>query len=260
MTDTNAIYTTMIDHVRTAPVRNRFRYKSYSWFVDLDDLPRLPSWARPLAVFDARDHIGDPRRSIRANLDAFLGEHDIDLHGGRITMLANARVLGHTFNPLSVFWCHDLEDRLVCVVAEVHNTYGERHAYLLETDDRGAARTRKEFYVSPFNDVDGEYRMRLPEPGEDLKLSIVLERDDAPPFVATVAGTRRRAGTRSLIRSALAVPMAPLRVVVQIRWQGIRLWARGLPIRPRPGTPVGQRRSNAEGLRPSASAVGKANR
>ncbi|SNT32911.1 DUF1365 domain-containing protein [Rhodococcoides kyotonense] len=236
--DVNAIYSTTIEHVRTAPLRNRFRYRSYSWFVDLDDMPQFPSWARPLAVFDARDHVGDPARSIRANIDHFLADHDIDLDGGRITMLANARVFGHTFNPLSVFWCHDRQGRLVCVVAEVHNTYGERYAYLLHTDERGSARARKEFYVSPFNDVDGDYRMRLPEPDDSLRLSIVLERDDAPPFVATVSGTRRRASTRALIRSALTVPLAPLRVVVQIRLQGIRLWARGLPIRPRPHAPV----------------------
>lgn len=230
----SSIYSTTIEHVRTAPIRNRFRYKSYSWFVDLDDMPRLSPWIRPLAGFAASDHIGDPAQSIRANIDSFLADHDIDLGGGRITMLANARVFGHTFNPLSVFWCHDAKDRLVCVVAEVHNTYGERHAYLLNTDERGSTRIPKEFYVSPFNAVDGEYRMCLPEPTEDLRLSIVLERGGSAPFVASVEGARRIATTRSVIRSALAVPMAPLRVVVQIRWQGIRLWARGLPISPRP--------------------------
>lgn len=235
---TGAIYSTTIEHVRAAPIRNRFRYKSYNWFVDLDDLPSYSPWIRPLASFDARDHIGDPARSIRQNIDTFLGEHDIDLNGGRVTMLANARVFGHTFNPLSVFWCHDESGRLVCVVAEVHNTYGERYAYLLDADDRGVARTPKQFYVSPFNDVDGEYAMRLPEPTDRLRLSIVLERDDSPPFVATVVGARRQATAGAVIRSAVAVPLAPLRVVVQIRWQGIRLWARGLPIKPRPKVPV----------------------
>ncbi|MDJ0392049.1 DUF1365 domain-containing protein [Rhodococcus sp. G-MC3] len=244
MTGSNAIYSTTIEHVRTAPIRNSFRYKSYSWFVDLDDLPKLKPWARPLAGFVSRDHIGDPERSIRDNIEEFLSGNDIDLGGGQITMLANARVFGHTFNPLSVFWCHDRSGILVCVVAEVHNTHGERYAYLLKTDERGSARTPKAFYVSPFNDVDGEYRMRLPEPGEALKLSIVLEREGSPPFVATVAGTRSPATTRAVVISALAVPLAPLRVVLQIRWQGIRLWARGLPIKARPQAPaVGKARS-----------------
>lgn len=233
-----ALYSTTIEHVRTAPLRNRFRYTSYSWFVDLDDMPRFSPWLRPLAGFDASDHIGDPARSIRENLDAYLADHGVDLDGGRITMLANARVFGHTFNPLSVFWCHDRDDRLVCVVAEVHNTYGERYAYLLRTDERGSARTRKEFYVSPFNDVDGEYRMRLPEPADRLNISIVLEREAHPPFVATVVGARKTATPAAVVGSAIAVPFAPLRVVIQIRWQGIRLWARGLRIKPKPPAPV----------------------
>lgn len=233
-----SLYSTTITHVRTAPIRNRFRYRSYSWFVDLDDLPELPWWLRPLAGFVSADHLGDPELSIRQNVDAFLAGRGVHLRGGRITMLANPRVFGHTFNPLSVFWCHDRQGRVVCVVAEVHNTYGERHVYLLDVDDNGSARVNKEFYVSPFNAVDGEYRMRLPEPSESLALSIVLERAGMPPFVAAVSGTRRRASPLAVLSSALKVPLAPLRVVVQIRWQGIRLWARGLPIVPRPRTDV----------------------
>ena len=80
-------------------------------------------------------------------------------------MLAHARVLGYVFNPLTVFWCHRADGALACVVAEVHNTYRQRHAYLLRTDDRGRAQVPKRFYVSPFYPVDGGYRMCLPEPG-----------------------------------------------------------------------------------------------
>lgn len=241
----SALYLTRIEHVRRAPVRNTFSYKSYSWFVDLDALPELPRILRPLASFDSRDHLGDPNATIRRNVDAFLAENGVDLDGGRITMLASARVLGHTFNPLSVYWCHDRAGDLRCVVAEVHNTYGERYRYLLNTDHRGAVRTNKEFYVSPFNEVDGEYSMRLPEPGAALRLSIVLERPGRPSFVATVHGRRREVTTRSILRTALEIPIAPLRVVIQIRWQGIRLWARGLKIVPKP-TPPGERTSQNE--------------
>ena len=76
-------------------------------------------------------------------------------------MLANARVLGHVFDPLSVFWCYDSSGRLACVVAEVHNTYGERHAYLLRPDEAGVAVTGKDFHVSPFFDVSGTYELRF---------------------------------------------------------------------------------------------------
>lgn len=241
-----ALYRTRIDHVRRAPIRNTFSYKSYSWFVDLDALPELPRILRPLASFDPSDHLGDPDATLRENVDAFLAENGIDLGGGRITMLASARVFGHTFNPLSVYWCHDHDGELRCVVAEVHNTYGERYRYLLHTDHRGAARTTKEFYVSPFNAVDGEYSMLLPEPDAALRLSIVLERPGQPPFVAAVDGRRREVTTRSILRTALEIPCAPLRVVIQIRWQGIRLWARGLKIVQKPAPP-GAREFQKEG-------------
>ena len=229
-----AIYRTTIAHVRTAPLRNTFRYRSYSWFVDVDDLPRLPRLLAPLAGFASGDHLGEVSRSLRENVDALLAAHGIDLHGGKVLLLTNARVFGHVFNPLSVFWCHDADGRQVCVIAEVHNTYGERHCYLLRPDARGNARAAKEFYVSPFNDVDGDYRMSVPRPGERLRLVISLDRPGQPPFVATVLGERRAATTREVLRAAVAVPLAPLRVSAQIRWQGIRLWARGLPVRPRP--------------------------
>jgi DUF1365 family protein len=104
------IYEVTISHARSAPLRNVFRYRSYLWLVDLDHLPRV----RLLAGFLARDHLGDPRASIRANLDRFLAARGVDLSGGRVTMLAHARVLGYVFNPLTVYWCHRPDGTLAC--------------------------------------------------------------------------------------------------------------------------------------------------
>jgi len=229
-----ALYECRISHIRAAPLRNEFTYRSYQWLVDLDQLPRLGPVLRLLAGFSARDHLGDPRRSIRANLDQYLAGHDIDLHGGRVLMLTNARVLGYVFNPLTVYWCHDPDGPLRCVVAEVHNTYGQRHAYLLHPDDHGRARTPKEFYVSPFYPVDGGYRMSLPEPGPRLRLSVVLERPDGTSFVASVQGRRQPASRLALLRAAARHPWPTAAVSARIRVQGIRLYLRGLPIAPRP--------------------------
>lgn len=237
MSATAAIYRTSIAHVRRTPLKNAFTYRSYSWYVDVDRLPSVPRLLRPLAGFSVADHLGDPDGTLRGNVDAFLATRGITLDGGRITMLASARVFGHVFNPLSLFWCHDAAGELRCVLAEVHNTYGERHCYLLETDDAGRASVPKAFYVSPFNDVDGEYRMKLPEPGERLAVSIVLEREGQQPFLASMDGERHEATVRNILAAALAVPLAPLRVSAQIRWQGIKLWARRLPLIRRPHHP-----------------------
>jgi uncharacterized protein len=238
-----AFYECSITHARTAPLRNTFTYRTYMWLVDLDALPRLARWARPLAGFRAADHLGDPRRGIRENLDAFLRARGVDLGGGRVIMLAHARVFGYVFNPLSLYWCHAADGSLACVVAEVHNTYGQRHAYLLRTDDAGRAQARKELYVSPFYPVDGSYRMSLPEPelelveprpGHKLRLSVVLDRPDGHSFIASVRGSSVPASNRTLLRAAIRHPWSTAAVTVRIRWQGLKLYRRGLRVVPRP--------------------------
>ncbi|MFC9790473.1 DUF1365 domain-containing protein [Rhodococcus sp. NPDC127528] len=244
------IVRTRIRHVRRRPVRHEFTYRSYSWLVDLDELPDLPRPLRPFAQFRAGDHVGDPDRSLRANLDAYLAEHAIDLSEGRILMLANARVLGFVFNPLTLYWCHDRSGELVCVVAEVHNTYGGRHRYLLRPDRGGNATVPKAFHVSPFNEVAGEYRLHVPEPIRRLGVAIALrDPDGATVFAATMAGPARPAVTLTVLRALLAVPVAPLLVALRIRWQGLRLWARGLPIVPPPEPRRGRRLGAQEALR-----------
>ena len=225
---TAVLYECRITHARTVPLRNVFGYRSYLWLVDLDHLPR----PRLLAGFSARDHLGDPRRGIRENLDRFLAARGVELGGGRVMMLAHARVFGYVFNPLTVYWCHRADGALACVVAEVHNTYGERHAYLLRTDDRGRAQVPKEFYVSPFYPVDGRYRMTLPEPDGGLALSVVLDRPDGHSFTASVRG--RAVPAAALIGAAARHPWSTAAVAARIRWQGVKLYARGLRVAPRP--------------------------
>jgi cyclopropane fatty-acyl-phospholipid synthase-like methyltransferase/DUF1365 family protein len=231
---TGALYETRIRHVRATPVPHAFDNRSFWWLVDLDDLPVLPRLLRPLARFVPEDHLGSPDRTLRQNVDAFCAARDVDLTGGRVVMLASARVLGHVFNPLSVFWCHAADGSLACVLAEVHNTYGDRHTYLLHTDERGRAETPKEFYVSPFHPVDGSYTMSLPEPGDELDLVVALHRPESRPFVASVRGRRLPMTTGTVVRTHLRHPLETRLVSVRIRQQGIRLWAKRLPVQPRP--------------------------
>jgi uncharacterized protein len=229
-----ALYEATIRHVRRQPLARAFRHRTYLWLVDLDALPALPRWLRPLAGFHARDHLGDPARSIRHNLDAYLATQGVDLHGGRVLMLANARVLGYVFNPLTVYWCHRPDGAPACVVAEVHNTYRERHCYLLRPDAGDRAATAKDFYVSPFLPVAGEYRMVLPVPDRRLRISITLRQRGETALVATLTGTRRPATPATLARMLLRHPLVPQRTTALIRGHGIALWLRRLPVVPRP--------------------------
>ncbi|MEV4560449.1 DUF1365 domain-containing protein [Kitasatospora sp. NPDC049285] len=251
-----ALYPCTITHVRTAPIPHAFRHRGYLWLVDLDQLPRLPRPLRPLARFDARDHLtgGDLPRgrrsaagaSIRATVQAELARHGVDLDGGRILMLTQARVLGHVFNPLTLYWCHRRDGSSAGVLAEVHNTYGGRHTYLLHPDERGRATAAKDFYVSPFHPPVGEYRMTVPEPGADLALSVVLKPPGGRQFTAAVRGVRRTATPAALLRLAVRHPLAPLAAAARIRLQGVRLWLAGLPVFPRPARTA---RTVPEGVR-----------
>jgi uncharacterized protein len=234
---TAALYPCTITHARTRPARRTFRYRSYLWLVDLDDLPRVPRPLRPLASFRARDHLGGSAGSIRARVDAYLARHGIDLAGGRVLMLGHARVLGYVFNPLTVFWCHGADGTVAAVIAEVHNTYGGRHAYLLHPGPTGRAETAKEFYVSPFLPVVGWYRLHLPEPAGTLRLSVTLNLDGQTVLAASVTGTRRPYTPWRLAGCALRYPWVTAQVTTLIHWQGIRLACRRLPVYPRPASP-----------------------
>jgi DUF1365 family protein len=245
---TPALYRTRITHLRRAPVHHYFEHRSYSWYVDIDELPRLPRWLRPFARFDARDHLdGMPNDTLRQRIDAFLAERGIDLQGGRITALMQARVFGYVFNPLSLYWCHDAHGVLRHIIAEVHNTYGGRHAYLLPPDGERPVMVLKMLYVSPFNDVDGYYLVRAPRPDARLDVSISLHRDSQPAFVSTLRGARRRASIGELVRLQFVAPLAPLMGALGIRVQGITLWARRVPVVPRVKTV--ERETEPEGRR-----------
>ncbi len=230
---TPAIYRTTVSHSRQAPVRHSFEYRSYSWYVDVDDLPRLPWWLRPFAGFSAADHFASTQHgSLRDRLSAFFDDRNLAAPEGRITALLQPRVFGYVFNPLSVFWCHDRDGRLRHVIAEVHNTYGERHAYLLPPADLPVV-TAKKFYVSPFNAVDGYYLVQAPRPDSEVDITVELRRDRAPAFTANLRGQRRPATNRQVVIMQIISPLAPLVVAARIRIQGIKLWLRRVPLVPR---------------------------
>lgn len=230
---TPAIYRTTINHCRQVPVHHSFEYRSYSWYVDIDDLPRLPWWLRPFARFHAGDHLAGPDdaadTSLRQRLAAFFAEHDTPMPDGRITALLQARVLGYVFNPLSIYWCHDRDGQLRHVIAEVHNTYGGRHAYLLPPADNPVL-VSKQFYVSPFNPVDGHYLVLAPQPEREVDVMVSLLRERRLTFTATLRGQRLPATTKQVAAMQFLSPVAPLVVAMRIRAEGIKLWLRGVPV------------------------------
>lgn len=223
-----------VSHTRRTPLTHRFKHRVYQWLVDVDDLPRLPWPLRAFSTFRAEDHLGDPDASIGDNVRRFCALRGVDLTGHRIVMLANARVLGHVFDPLSVFWAFAPEGHLTCLVAEVHNTYGERHAYLLRPDAQGRDRVDKEFYVSPFFSVEGGYDLQFRVRPDVVSAAIVLRQGEQASFSATFRGVPERLTSWRLARLALLRPLMTQRTSALIRFHGVRLWLRRLPIVPRP--------------------------
>lgn len=217
-----ALYAATITHQRRAPLVNRFSYRSFYWLIDIDAPPQLPRMLRWCASFRDSDHV-----DVRAVLA------DVDVHADRILRLAHARSFGAGFNPLSVHWCYDSDGQLVAAVAEVHNTYGERHAYVVDLDESGTAVVDKQMYVSPFYPVDGRYEIRLSPPGPRVCVTVKLHRDGEPPFTAALVGRRSAATVPALVAVWLRRPLTPMRTSLLIRWQGIRLWWRGLPVQQR---------------------------
>jgi uncharacterized protein len=229
------VYATRIRHTRLRPWRRAFEHRSRHWVVDLDALPAPSGPPGRLArlrgavtgTIEARDHLGDPDAALRDNLAAFLRLHDIELGDARVVLAAHPRAFGHCFNPISVFWCTTRSGEPLATVLEVHNTYGDRHAYLLRPEDGDPQTVEKAMYVSPFHGVDGRYRVSAPPPGERLDLVVTLHTDDGAVFSASLHGHRIEGGH-------LAAALAGARDAALIRAHGIVLWARGLPIRPRP--------------------------
>lgn len=218
-------------HRRRERIRHGFDHRVYSWLVDADHLPRLPRGLRPFGTFRAADHLGDPALSIGENVRRFCAARGVqDVAGCRVLMLANARVLGHVFDPLSVFWLLADDQTVPCVVAEVHNTYGERHAYLLRVDEQGRSKTDKVFYVSPFFTVDGHYRLRFELGAEQVTTTVELVREGRSAFTAVFTGRPQPLTHRRLLRLAVTQPLMTWRVSLLIRMHGIALWLRRIPI------------------------------
>jgi len=230
-----ALVAGQVTHRRPGPVRHAFRHRVYQWLVDLDCLPRQPWYLRAFANFSSADHLGDPALPIKANIENYVALGGIGLgERGRVLMLAGARVLGHVFDPLSVFWCYDSDGVLACVVAEVHNTYGERHAYLLRPDQAGVTVTGKAFHVSPFFDVSGTYELRFTLRPDLVAATVTLRRHDAVAFSAAFRGRPEPATAPALARRLIRQPLMTQRVSALIRVHGIWLWLHGLPVRAHP--------------------------
>ena len=248
----SALYTGAVTHQRFAPRRHHLRYAMFQMLFDLDETPALARRLRlfshnafNLVGFHDRDH-GDGRRLLRAWVEETLDRAGMPIDGGRILLLCMPRILGHVFNPLSIYFCHRRDGALAAMLYEVNNTFGERHSYLIPVSDPAAAPTdapirqscAKAFHVSPFMDMAMTYDFQITPPGATIATTI-HGKDPAGALLiaATFTGARRDLTDGALAGALLRHPLLTLKVVVAIHFEALKLVLKGLRLRQRPPAP-----------------------
>jgi uncharacterized protein len=234
-------------HARLKPVGHRFNYRVMSLLIDLDRLDAADRQSRLFGVnraalysFNEADHGERDGSSLRLYAQRRAAEHGIDLTGGKVKLLCYPRLLGYTFNPLSVYFCYRADSGLALMIYEVRNTFGDIHSYVLpvqpdEISDAGLRQAQdKLFYVSPFIEMAMRYHFRVSMPGERVKLRILETDGDGPLLAATFHGSRRDLTAASLLRALFALPLVPFKILAAIHWEALRLWLKGARLVPRP--------------------------
>jgi DUF1365 family protein len=220
-------------HRRLRPRVHRFKYRVFSLLIDLDELPalaklRLFGWnRRGLFSFFDRDH--GAGGDLRGWLDGLLAGAGI-APGGARRVLCYPRILGHVFNPLSVWFCDDENGALKAIIYEVHNTYDEGHAYVFPVTAGDVARhdCAKDFYVSPFLTKDCRYHFRITPPGRTAAVAIHETEGGQAILNASFAGERRELTDAALLRLFLRYPLMTVKVVVAIHFEAVRLMLKGI--------------------------------
>lgn len=240
-------------HARLKPVGHRFRYRVASLLLDVDRLDEANRQSVFFSIgrfnlygFRPADHGPADGSPLRPWLDRELARAGLAEAPARILVLCAPRVLGYVFDPLTVYFCYDAADRVVALVYQVRNTFGDRHTYVApvapgEAGPDGIRQEReKRFHVSPFVPMAMRYRFRILPPGKGLRVRILEEDADGPLLSATHAAVTAPLTSAAVARSFLAMPLVSLKIVAAIHYEALRLWLKGVPFfgRPTPPQPV----------------------
>ncbi len=220
------MYKGAVMHTRLSPVKHAFRYPVYGYVFDLDELSELSksipffgyNKIRPVSIHDS-DYLGVGEESIREKLFAYLREAGCADGVSRIELVTGARFFNYVFNPVSFYYCYRADGSIRATVAEVNNTFYERHLYILDDTKRGQPCTvrrytvPKAFHVSPFNDVSGEYDFHFSDLGAkiDVQINVLKEGKE---FLRTQLTAKTYPLTSGAILKTIA--LAPLQAVITI--------------------------------------------
>lgn len=236
------LYTGHVAHQRITPAENRFRYRVYYLYLDVDTLDELDAARRlfshnrfNLVSFFDSDHGPRDGSSLRPWIDSLLAQVGVDLDGGRVCLLTFPRVLGFRFYPVSFWYCYHADGTVRAVLAEVQNTYRDHHNYLLTNSgaplDREARPTMaKAFYVSPFMQLDDvRHEFALSEPGSRLDLTIRDFVEGQLTLTTSLSLQAHDLTDPGLLRVVLGLGPISVRALVLIYWQALKLWSKRVP-------------------------------
>ena len=260
----SCLYECRVIHRRLTPKTHRFAYRIFMFSLDLAELPEVARRVRGFGLnfgrlysFRDADHLAPDDRPVRLKLDEYLATQGVTLPpGARVQLITLPRVLGYVFNPVSFFYCFDAEDRPVCTVVEVGNTFREMKLFFMPAPLPAGdfhLRARKDFYVSPFSTLDTEFDFRLALPGGKLKVLIDDYDQGKRSLVTSLTGTRAELSTRTLLAFTLKYPLLTLRVIFLIHWQALLLWLKRTPFFQKTAKPEQQK----DVLRPHRSLLTK---
>jgi len=234
----SAIYTGHVAHRR--PGKHRLHYRVFMLALDLEDIPaigrRLRLFAHnrfSLLSFFNRDHAARVDAPVRPQIEAKLRDAGIDWDGGRIVLLTMPRLFNYVFNPLSVYFCTRRDGTLAALVHEVANTFGETHFYVLppRIEENGVISQTcdKDFFVSPFLEMDLRYVFRVTPPGERTSISMVIWRGDDVALTASFTGERRPLTDANILKAWAGNPLMTFMVIVGIHWEAMKMLIKGVP-------------------------------
>jgi uncharacterized protein len=234
-----------VRHSRQRPAQHAFAYATYFWMLPMRSLRDRPE---PLLCrnqklaklsFVDTDH-GDGRANSLAWLEDLLAQEGVTDAHGEVWLQCYPRVLGHTFKPVSFWYCHRINGSVAAIVVEVNNTFGERHCYLLHEPDLQWGQTlkaRKVFHVSPFCEVQGHYVFRFMRTANRIVARIDYHDAHGLLIKTSLSGALQPLTAQSLRQVFWGMPLMSFGVLARIHYQALQLWFKRVPFFGKPKTP-----------------------
>ncbi len=233
----SSIYNGTVVHKRFKPRIHFFRYKVFSLLIDLSELSTLDkkinffSYNRfNLISFFDKDHGERDGTSLIEWVKKNLRENNIDAEEIKIKLLCYPRILGYVFNPLSVFYIYNKDDKIISIFYEVKNTFGEQHTYIFKTQDSDIIKNSciKKFHVSPFIEMTCNYKFRVIKPSN--KISVIIDQSDKEGklLFASQDGIVKNFSNKNLLFYYILHPLMTFKVIVAIHYEAFKLWIKGI--------------------------------